>query len=213
MENYIARTYGTAIAQETFGAHCLRGKNGEVMTKMAKAKMQLYIVFAVAAAIINLLGIIYFFLNLEEMNQMGNKKHTYLACLSFLVLSYIFLLIWFRLRRYTKYYLREEGLVKKRGISEKLILYHELVPYISQWKPVIGRRKIYFVTKQGLVTVEYGNMVSGVCFVLELLRKLGEDTITTQDFSIMYYSGNWKKKRKARKEIKKRKRYIKKGVK
>ena len=206
---YMAKAYANAATKETFEAQCLRDENGEIMTKTAKVKVQMFIAFTIIEAFIILVGGICLFEDPEELRKMGNDGIIYVIGLGLLVLFYIFILMWFGLRKYKKYYLKEEGVMEKRGFSERLIRYVELSSHLTQWKPLIYHGKLYFVTKQGLISVEFSEMTSGVSFCLLLLKILGEETIMPKDFENMYQPGHWREKRAAKKELKKRKQYVK----
>lgn len=60
-----------------------------------------------------------------------------------------------------------------------------------------------------MLGIEYRGMTSGVPFCMVLLKILGEDHITVEDFVKMQQPRHWMEKREARKELKKRKHYVK----
>lgn len=104
---------------------------------------------------------------------------------------------------------REEGLVHKIGFSEKIITYNTLMETMKQWKPLIYRGSLYFVTEVELVRIRFVALSGGVNFCLVLLKILGEEQITVEDFAKMQQPGHWKEKREAKKGLKKRKQYMK----
>ena len=206
-ENDIARNYKTATTQEGVKKYCLIDEKGYVMTKTLKDIVQMFTFFSLIEVILipSFYAIIFF--HPDVLEKFGGTW--FLVGFSGFTIFYILLMILFGLKKYEKYYLREEGLVHKKGFSEKIITYNTLMETTKQWKPLIYRGSLYFVTEQELVRIRFVALSCGVNFCLVLLKILGEEQITVENFAKMQQPGHWKEKREAKKELKKRKQYVK----
>ena len=202
------KDYGTAITEEVFRSQCLKDKNGEIMTKTAETKTGF---LAMCTKIIVVLSIFYwfvFFVFPEETREGISDDEGAIWMLS-ITLVYMLTIILFKLTRYKEYYLGNEGIVEKRGFGKKIVIaYEELAHSIEKWRPIVYKGKIYFATERKLVKICYGDMAGGVAFCMLILKTFKENTISMEDFRIMFQPGHWKEKREAKKELKKRKQYI-----
>ena len=208
-EDEISRNYEMATTQNEIIQYCLKDENGYVMTEQAGFNMQLISIFNKIVIVLFIIAAAFIWTYPNQFKKMGDegiKSAIFFFCVLFF---YMLMMIWFQLMKYKKYYLRVEGIEIKKGIKKKLVTYKELAFYLSEWKPIIHNGKIYFVTEQRMLGIEYRGMTSGVPFCMILLKILGEEQITVEDFIKMQQPGHWKEKREAKKELKKRKQYVK----
>ena len=202
-EDEISRSYKMATTQNEVIQYCLKDEDGYVMTKQGGMNVWVHSLLEkmMIAYTIILIGVIWTF---PEMLEYTSQV---------IVIGILFCFTWiliigFRLKFYAKYYLTEKALIIKKTFSEKVVTYDSLLEKIIQWKPLVYKGSLYLMGQE-LVRTRYITLSRGGIFCMILLKILGEDQITVEDFAKMQQPGHWKEKREAKKELKKRKQYVK----